>query len=69
MRANIANAIKCNFDCLLHHFTYLIIDEDFDKKKTVNDLHTKIKELQEMKRWNLFGRRYIRKMHFVPRMS
>ena len=54
LKADIANAIKCDFDRLLCHFICLILDEEDDRKKTVDNLQCKIEELQE--------RRYYPKM-------
>ena len=44
LKADIANAIKCNFDYLLCHFIYLVLDEGDDRKKTLEDLQCKIEE-------------------------
>jgi len=47
LKADIANAIKCDFDRLLCHFIYLVLDAKDDKKKTLDNLQSKIEELQE----------------------
>ncbi|KAF8808813.1 hypothetical protein BYT27DRAFT_7241462 [Phlegmacium glaucopus] len=47
---NLDNRIKqveSDFDRLLDHFIYLIIDEEDDKNKTLNNLQSQIEELQE----------------------
>ncbi|KAF8808818.1 hypothetical protein BYT27DRAFT_6537680 [Phlegmacium glaucopus] len=47
LEVDFPNTIKCDFDRLLDHFIYLIIDEEDDKKKTLNNLQSQIEELQE----------------------
>ncbi|PPQ90091.1 hypothetical protein CVT25_012255 [Psilocybe cyanescens] len=46
LEADIRNTTKCGFDAFLKYFLSLVLKDDYPEQKSLNDIQTKIEELQ-----------------------
>lgn len=46
---DLGNTVKCKYDGLLKYFLYLVLDEDSEEKKKLDELQAQIEELQSQR--------------------